>query len=380
MKLNTQKAFQKFIESIEFPTIVYLNETGKIIASNHHASMIIGDKNKNIRELIDNERKVRFHRIIKEKFRTIFHNVIIYQGHNKLEVDVEINPIKLGNEHVMICFFSQSYKMMYDKYLSILVPRLFYKDANLNFEYCSRYFQLDTNIDMATDVVTEDFIDQEVSVYITELEQELIRDKRSDYNSIHTIKSRQGRDYFARMHRMPVQDGNGTVYGLLGVYTVILNRDEFQGLFDATLRENQVLTRIVSRQDRYVVSWRMEQGWPIEYISSNFADFEYELLELHSGLLNWRMLMHSEDYERINQEIEACIESEEDVLPILRYRLRKNSGKYLWVEDTTHSLVWNGQVYLREGMFKVLPEDTYKELEKKYGRGISNEDNDTKIW
>ena len=100
-----------------------------------------------------------------------------------------------------------------------------------------------------------------------------------------------------------------------------------------------------------------------------------ELLDIYSGTINWRMLVHSEDYERIKQKIEECIENKEKELPVLRYRIRKNSGKYLWVEDSTHSLECIGQTYLREGLLRILPEDCYHKLEKEYGRGTGNEDN-----
>ena len=365
----------QFIDLVEFPTIVYVNETGKIIACNHEARVIIGEGCKNVKELVDNDLKVRFHRIIKEKVKNVFTNVVIYKGNTTLEIDVEINPIQIGNEHIMICFFSQSYKMIYQKYLSILIPRLFYKDVNLDFSYCSRYVRLDTKIDLVADIKNEVLLDEEANNYVTELEQGLIENKRSDYNSIHTIKSRDGREHFVKMHRMPIQDGNGDVCGVLGIYTIILSKEEFGLLFDVILRENRVLDRIVSKQECYAVSWRMEGGWHIEYVSSNFVDFEYELLDIYSGTINWRMLVHSEDYERIKQKIEECIENKEKELPVLRYRIRKNSGKYLWVEDSTHSLECIGQTYLREGLLRILPEDCYHKLEKEYGRGTGNEDN-----
>lgn len=380
MKINAQRMFQELVSYIEFPTIVYINETGRIIASNYNANLIIGKNCKNVKELIDNDLKVRLHRLVLGQVKQVFNNVIIHKGSIDIEIDMELNVIQYGNQHVMFCFFDYSYKMMFEKYLSLLVPRMFYKDKDLKFVYGNRYFLLDTKVDLSLSVTNEDLMDEEVSQYITGLESEIIRSKRSEFNSIHTIKNRNGRDYFVRMYRMPVLDSNGDAIGLLGVYSIILNRNEYKGLFDATLRENQILNRIVSQQGNYVVSWELSEGCPIEYISSNFSDFGYELLDIYSGTISWRNIIHSGDYERVKRELGQLIKNGGQTLPVFKYRIRKANGKYVWVEDTTYSLVSDGKTYFREGMFHVLPEDCYKKLEEEYERGVSNEDNKETIW
>lgn len=380
MKMNAQRMFQELVSYIDFPTIVYINETGRIIARNYNANMIIGESCKNVNELIDNHLKVRFHRVILEQVRQFFNNVVIHTGSVDVEIDLELNVIRYGNQHVMFCFLERSYKRMYEKYLSLLVPRMFYKDTDLKFVYGSQYFLLDTKVDLSLNVTNKDFMEDEVSRYITGLESEIIRSKQSEFHSIHTIKSRSGKDYFARMYRMPVLDRNGDAIGLIGVYSIILDRNEFKGLFDATLRENQILNHIVSQQGNYVVSWKMSEGWPIEYISPNFSKFGYVLLDIYSGSISWRTIVHSGDYERIKRELELVIKTRVQTLPVLRYRIRKANGKYVWVEDTSYSLVSDGKTYLREGVFHVLPEDCYKKLEEEYERGVNNEDNKEAIW
>lgn len=380
MKVNTKKMFQEFVENIEFPTVCYTSKTGKIIAVNYRAEAIIGKGHRNIKELIDTQTKSRLARFVKDQVRQVFNNVAIHGGNSTIELDIEVNLVSCEEETVIICFFEESYKMMYEKYLSLLVPRLFCKDASLKFTYCNKYFLLDLHQNKKNDFVNEDFLnDNEDSRYILEVEQDVLRTKCVDYNSIHTIQVKGYKEYFIRISRMPLVDKDGEVTGLLGVYNTILNREEYQGLFNAALRENQILNRIISQHGQYVVSWKMEEGWPIEYISSNFVDFGYRLMDAYNGKITWSSIVHSDDYERIQQEMQNAIDGQVHEIPDLVYRIRKANGRYVWVKDNTYSLANNGETYYREGLFFVLPEKIYKELEKQYERGASNESNNEGI-
>lgn len=375
MKISAQKTFQELVEFIDFATIIYINESGKIIASNNSAKTITGKNCKNVKELIENEVKRQFQRVILEQARQVFTNVLIHVGENNIEVDMEVHAIPYGREHIMVCFFAESYKMFYETYLSLLVPRLFYKDKDLKFVSGSRYFLLDTKLDLSSNIVNEDFMNDVESRFVTEREREILCNNQPEFNSIHTIKSRSGKDYFARMYRMPVIDGNGAVCGLLGIYIIILNNQESKKVFDSVLQENHILNRILSQQKKYVVRWIMDKKWTVEYMSSNFVDFGYVLFDIYNGAVGWKLLIHSKDCDRIEKEINTYDNKVDSELPVLHYRLRKNSGRYVWVEDITNSLQREGQVIHREGMFRELPEEQWKDLEQKYGRGAGNENN-----
>ena len=365
MKISTKKMFQEFVNYIDFPTVAYIHKTGRIIAVNYHAEAIIGKGHKYLKDFIDNQTKNCLSRFVADQVKQVFNNVEVHRGSGTIEVDVEVNVIPCENENIIICFFEESYKMMYEKYLSLLVPRLFSKDINLKFTYCNKYFLLDSHQDKKRDFVNEDFLDDsEESRYILEAEREILNSNNAEYNAINTIRVRGYKEYFMKVNRMPLLDENGKTIGLLGVYNIILNREEYQGLFNATLRENQILNRIISQHGQYVVSWKMDEGWPIEYISSNFVDFGYRLMDAYNGKLVWGNIVHSEDYVRIQEELRKVIEERSHDMPELVYRLRKANGRYVWVKDSTYSLGSNGETYLREGLFRVLPEESYKELEK----------------
>lgn len=375
MKINAQKIFQELVSYIEFPTVIYINETGKIIAKNRSAGEIVGEGCQNIKEFIDNELKVRFNRAILEQVKQVFYNVEIHFENRTIKVDMQMNVIPYENQHVIICFFEQSYKMMYEKYLSLLVPRLFYKSYDSEFVMGNRHFMQDHSIDSVSSIRDNDFMDKEVSEYVRLMEQKIVDNKRGQFNSIHTVKSRTGTEYFIRYNQIPVLGRDGVVLGTLGLYNIFLNRYEYKNLFDSILRQKQILDCVVTQQGKYIVSWEMKEEWPIEYVSSNFIEFGYALHDVYNGVMKWARIVHPSDYVRIQGELDRYMHTEGAELPVLTYRIRKGNGRYVWIEDSTYSLDLAENTYLREGAFCVLPEECYKELEKKYERGVGNESN-----
>lgn len=375
MKINVQKMFQDLASYVDFPTIIFINKTGRIIAKNRNAEKIVGNEIQNVKELVGENYKTWLRRGIIEHRRQVFYNVEIHRGAQELEVDIQVNVIPYENQHITVCFFEQSYKAMYEKYMSLLVPRLFYKTSEGVFLVANRHFLLDNNVESCSNFRNEDFMEEEVAKYIQLSEENILRTKEIEINAIHTIKPKGRKDYFIRINRIPVLDRDGKAIGILGIYNIILNRDEYKGLFDTTLRQKQILSRILSQHGKYVVSWKMQEGWPIEYVSSNFSQFGYAIHEVYSGVIMWDRIIHPMDYERIEHELKACMDNGEQELPVLTYRIRKGNGRYVWIEDKTYSLVLEGNTYLREGMFYVLPEECYKDLEKKYERGVVNEIN-----
>ncbi|SET56577.1 PAS fold-containing protein [[Clostridium] polysaccharolyticum] len=377
MKLGIQKIFQELASYVDFPTIVFINETGKIIGKNRSASEIIGEKCKYLKEVMSTEVEARFRHAIIEQEKQVFYNVKVLEKEQSIEIDMQVNVILYEKQHVTICFFEQSYKMMYDKYMSLLVPRLFYKTSQCDFIMANRHFMADNNLETANGVRNEDFLEEEVCKFVSLSEENVIRSKQAEFNVVHTIKLKwkQEKDYFIRLNLVPVLDRNGEAVGLLGNYNIILSRDEYKGLFDTVLRQKQMLSRIVSQQGKYTVACRMEEGWPIEYVSSNFAEFGYPIHEVYSGIMKWARLVHPADLERVKKELDLYMKEPAGKLPFLVYRIRKGNGRYVWIEDITYSIISERNTYLREGMFYVFPEECYKELEKKYERGAENEGN-----
>ena len=60
MKVNVQKIFQDLTSYVDFPTIIFINKTGRIIARNRNAENIIGKESQNVKELFGENYKAWF--------------------------------------------------------------------------------------------------------------------------------------------------------------------------------------------------------------------------------------------------------------------------------------------------------------------------------
>ena len=73
MKVNVQKIFQDLTSYVDFPTIIFINKTGRIIARNRNAENIIGKESQNVKELFGENYKAWFRRGIIEQKKQVFY-------------------------------------------------------------------------------------------------------------------------------------------------------------------------------------------------------------------------------------------------------------------------------------------------------------------
>ncbi|SFR83171.1 PAS domain-containing protein [Anaeromicropila populeti] len=351
MKRIAKKLFQEFVDYIDFPTMIYFYESGKIFAINEPAKAIIGAKSKEVAVLLENQERIRFNREILDYGKELFYNKWMCIGEEKWEVDFEINCFPLDNQHIVVCFFEQSYKQVYVKHLSVQIPRMFLKDADLNFLSVSHYFMLDANMqNHYIGKKNDSFLDPESSEYIDEIEREIMEDGISQYNMIHTMKVIGRTEYFVKTNRMRVIDRNGKGVAILGVYSLILNRNEYKGMLDATLRENGILNQIFWRSGLYIFSWKLVDKWPVEYVSPNFSVFGYTMYELYSGKVKWKDIIHPDDWDDMESAVKEFIQNGSKSMKILSYRIKKADGQYVWIKDETFNISMTGEQWYREGV------------------------------
>mgnify|MGYP001269015464 CR=1 FL=1 len=101
------------------------------------------------------------------------------------------------------------------------------------------------------------------------------------------------------------------------------------------LARREELERIINRSQMYAFLWRNEDPWPVEYVSTNIANFGYTLEDFTSGRIAYNDLIHPDDLSKIAQEVADF--SADPSVGILHqeYRLRAADGRYRWMEDNT---------------------------------------------
>lgn len=91
---------------------------------------------------------------------------------------------------------------------------------------------------------------------------------------------------------------------------------------------------IIENSPSVLFRWKIEENWPVEYVSSNISRFGYSTEQFLNQELKYASIIHPEDYEQILREIEK---NKADGIHTYqqRYRIFDSLGKIRWVEDLT---------------------------------------------
>lgn len=85
-----------------------------------------------------------------------------------------------------------------------------------------------------------------------------------------------------------------------------------------------------------VFRWGMGEGWPVEYASPNVESIiGYSPGELLSGEVPYSSLVHREDLERVEQEVESVLSDDGDRFTHEPYRIITRQGETRWIYDHT---------------------------------------------
>jgi two-component system cell cycle sensor histidine kinase/response regulator CckA len=108
-------------------------------------------------------------------------------------------------------------------------------------------------------------------------------------------------------------------------------------------------TVIVENSPVVLVRWLPGDGWPVEYVSDNIAQFGYSPAEFQSGRLKWSDILIPADRERMRQEVAR----DRDVgLRRTRqeYRIATADGRVRWMEDRTSIVEGRGGRLIHQGI------------------------------
>lgn len=108
-------------------------------------------------------------------------------------------------------------------------------------------------------------------------------------------------------------------------------------------------TVIVENSPVVLVRWLPGDGWPVEYVSDNIAQFDYSPAEFQTGRLKWSDILIPADLERMRQEVAR----DRDVgLRRTRqeYRIVTADGRVRWMEDRTSIVEGRGGRLIHQGI------------------------------
>jgi diguanylate cyclase (GGDEF)-like protein len=358
MKIIVKRQYQELVEYVDFPMIIYIYETGKIIASNRSAKDIIGDECKNMNSLWDNHTRVRYPKEVLDNGNAAYLGRTIISGKDSIKVDIEVTSMVLDNQHIIICLMNQSYRQQPLIYISKFVPRIVWKDKRLNFiggnyHYREDWKKWNSESNKESMVfVNERFLEEDKST---------ISSKASQFNVIHQVNEKDKEVCFIKMHRMPIINKNGTCIGVICIYNYILSRKDHNQMLDFTLRLNKILNETVSKSDSIVLSCAVVKDYPVEYISSNIEKYGYNMNDFIIGNLTWKDVVHPDDYERIYQE-ELKLNVIGADRSVKEYRIVTAEGKAIWVSEEIIYIVKNKKNSYRESIITQIAFKNYDNM------------------
>jgi PAS domain S-box-containing protein len=80
---------------------------------------------------------------------------------------------------------------------------------------------------------------------------------------------------------------------------------------------------------------RATENWPVEFVSDNVLQFDYESQDLLSGQTQYADIIHPDDRERVFAEVAKYAEDKDTEEFSQEYRILTGYGDTRWVDDRT---------------------------------------------
>jgi len=152
------------------------------------------------------------------------------------------------------------------------------------------------------------------------------------------ITTKKGTERTVLWNVVRMEDSNGNAEGVIASGQDVTERKWSEDSLRETLEGLKELENIVNRSPAVVFLWRVEEGWPVEFVSENVKQFGYTSEELISGEVSWVDVTHPSDVERLQGEVDKHIK-EGTAEFTQRYRLKTKFGEIRWVEDRTKTIM-----------------------------------------
>lgn len=158
--------------------------------------------------------------------------------------------------------------------------------------------------------------------------QEAVRERRP-FTLLYRIRRSDGATRWMWEQGRAVTGPDGRVGTLEGFITDVTSQREAS---EAMQREQ----RLFLAGPVVALRWRIAEGWPVDFVTANIAQFGYSAEDFLSGRVVYADIIHPDDRNRVRAEVEAHREAG-DLSFAQQYRIRTGGerGEYVWIQDFT---------------------------------------------
>jgi PAS domain S-box-containing protein len=115
----------------------------------------------------------------------------------------------------------------------------------------------------------------------------------------------------------------------------IAERKRIEEELRVTVKRLKEMESIIEISPAVAFVRKAEDGWPIEFVSDNVLQFDYESEDLLSGSIKYLDIIHPEDRNSVIEEVEKSL-LDKDLEEFSReYRILTGYGETRWVDDRT---------------------------------------------
>lgn len=242
MKINIKQYYKEFLNHIHFPSFIYYYETNRILGMNDSAKKILGDDIRNVKDIFSVRPKLSKKTLSNGSL--ILYKQEMNSRYETILIDMEVNVVDIDEKHMCIVFFEYTYKQNFSKYLKDEIPRIYWKNREQSYLGMNESFKNDFSITLSNEEIQKtnfrniDFMNFEFEVMVNVEELRVIKAREPLYDMLQVVKTDTGHNVFIVNNRIPFFNKNGTVLGLLGVYHLVLDKEEFKKQYYIALKEN----------------------------------------------------------------------------------------------------------------------------------------------
>jgi PAS domain S-box-containing protein len=115
----------------------------------------------------------------------------------------------------------------------------------------------------------------------------------------------------------------------------IAERKRIEEELRVTVKRLKEMESIIEISPAVAFVRKASDGWPIEFVSDNVLQFDYESEDLLSGQITYGEIIHPDDRERVFSEVEARLQDPDCEEFSIEYRILTGYGDTRWVDDRT---------------------------------------------
>lgn len=333
MKIGERLKYQQLVDFIQFPVVIYIYETRRIIAINKRAKDILVPEGKLLRYMPDLKLRSQVSQQALERGTDILLDIPILVGIREIRIDIEVNSIVLDGKHIVIMLLDYTDNQSFgDKFLNH-VPRLFWKDKKLNLKSVNYFCREDIQTRGIRFENMESQFDNESAGLLIENETMVIESKQPLWNVMQLIQPKNEQGRFINIHRIPIINKNGTVVGILGFYHLLLSKKDFDEEILWLKYEKSRLTKLLANNDSIFFRIRLDDDWSVEYVTPNIKKLGYDSKDFYLKNITFRDLVMKEDMKSVVQEFMSSKKQGTRRVE-MEYHIRKADGSPVWVKGS----------------------------------------------